>query len=255
MSKHHKVIWNTPNILTIVRIGLVPVFIALMFWSTAAARIAATVVFCVAAATDHLDGRLARRWGQVTDFGKLADPIADKALVIGAFLVFMITGDLPAKYYWWFVLIVIIREAAVTWLRSSKAKQGLVIPANMWGKAKTVSQLLLIFIILISPFFSGSAEDVMVWVTLVMIVVAFVATGLSGFIYFLDAQNVHEDAAAAPTVPTAVEGSQRQMPRSSPSSPTHAPKSIPTSPSAPDQTVDAASRFQSRVEVQKARKN
>ena len=181
---------NVANVLTIIRLILVPVFIGLMLVQTSyKARAWATVIFCVAAATDHLDGMLARRLHIVTNFGKIADPIADKALVIGAFIMLSVVGQLPFKYYWWFLAMIIGREGAVTLLRMSALRKGVVIPANMWGKGKTVTQLLLIFLMLIHVFFSGAAYTVMDYLIQALIVITFVITGLSGFIYFLDARS------------------------------------------------------------------
>ena len=191
---------NVANVLTIVRLILVPVFLVLMLvQDSLAARAWATVVFCVAAATDHLDGMLARRLQIVTNFGKIADPIADKALVIGAFIMLSVVGQLPVKYYWWFLAMIIGRELAVTLLRMQALKKGVVIPANRWGKAKTVTQLLLIFLMLIHVFFEGGAFTAMSYVIQVLLVATFVITGLSGFIYFLDARSsVKADVQADP---------------------------------------------------------
>lgn len=140
-------IWNVPNVLTMIRLVLVPVFIVLLLLGNTPAQWAAFVVFIVASITDHLDGHIARSRGLITDWGKIWDPIADKALTLGAFITLSIVG----LVYWWFTIIVAIRELGITWMRSRLLKKGIVVAANSGGKAKTVSQMALI-IFLIFPW-------------------------------------------------------------------------------------------------------
>lgn len=140
-------IWNLPNVLTMIRLVLVPVFIILILNGSVGAMWAALVVFIVAAFTDLFDGKLARERGLVTDWGKIWDPIADKALTLGAFVVLSIAGLVP----WWFTVIVAVRELGITWMRSRLLKRGIVVAANSGGKAKTVSQMLLI-VFLVFPW-------------------------------------------------------------------------------------------------------
>jgi CDP-diacylglycerol--glycerol-3-phosphate 3-phosphatidyltransferase len=129
---------NVANVLTVVRILMVPVFFLLLvpdrgshsWW-----RAAATVVFVAASVTDRVDGELARRRGIVTDFGKIADPIADKALTGAAMIALSIIGDLP----WWVTIVVMIREIGVTLLRFWVIRRG-VLAASRGGKVKTVVQ-------------------------------------------------------------------------------------------------------------------
>lgn len=138
-SAHDPVpLWNIANILTMLRIGLVPVFLVLLFVGDGhdtAWRIAATGVFAVAAITDRIDGQLARRYGLVTDFGKLADPIADKALIGAALVGLSLLGDLS----WWVTGIIAARELGITALRFAVLRHA-VIPASRGGKAKTLMQ-------------------------------------------------------------------------------------------------------------------
>jgi CDP-diacylglycerol--glycerol-3-phosphate 3-phosphatidyltransferase len=139
---------NIANALTVVRLMLVPVFVALLLTDGVAGRIAACVVFGVASVTDFLDGELARRRSLITDFGKIADPIADKALTGSALIVLSWMGDLP----WWVTGVILFRELAVTGLRFWVIHHG-VIAASRGGKAKTVLQVIAIGLyILPGPF-------------------------------------------------------------------------------------------------------
>ena len=140
-------IWNLPNVLTMVRLVLVPIFIILVLNGSVGAMWAALVVFVVAAFTDLYDGKIARERGLVTDWGKIWDPIADKALTLGAFVVLSIAGLVP----WWFTVVVAVRELGITWMRSRLLKRGIVVAANSGGKAKTVSQMFLI-VFLVFPW-------------------------------------------------------------------------------------------------------
>ncbi|GIE93550.1 CDP-diacylglycerol--glycerol-3-phosphate 3-phosphatidyltransferase [Paractinoplanes rishiriensis] len=132
-------LYNPANVLTVVRIVLVPVFLALVVSSGLAgngARIAACLVFCLASATDYVDGWIARRWSLVTSFGKVADPIADKALTGTALVVLSAYDRLP----WWVTVVILVREWGVTALRFWVIRYG-IIPASRGGKLKTVLQI------------------------------------------------------------------------------------------------------------------
>ena len=132
-------LYNFANALTVVRIVLVPVFLALVVASDLAGtgpRIAACLVFCVASATDFIDGWIARRWSLVTSFGKVADPIADKALTGTALVLLSAYGLLP----WWITVVILVREWGVTALRFWVIRYG-IIPASRGGKLKTVLQI------------------------------------------------------------------------------------------------------------------
>ena len=147
--------WNLPNALTVLRLLLVPVFVVLLLgqggddtgWRTAAA-----IVFVIASLTDFIDGDYARRTGQVTRFGQIADPIADKALTGAAFIGLSVLGELP----WWVTLLVLAREVGVTLLRFWVIRHG-VIPASRGGKLKTALQLLALLLYLL-PLDGASAE-------------------------------------------------------------------------------------------------
>jgi CDP-diacylglycerol---glycerol-3-phosphate 3-phosphatidyltransferase len=139
---------NVANVLTVLRLCLVPVFIVFLLAGGDGWRIAACVIFGLASATDFLDGELARRRGLITDFGKIADPIADKALTGSALVVLSAMGELP----WWVTGVILFRELAVTGLRFWVISHG-VIAASRGGKAKTLLQVVAIALyILPGPF-------------------------------------------------------------------------------------------------------
>ena len=139
---------NLPNKLTMLRILLVPVFMALAgitqygtaSYTTGAWYLAAGIVFAAASFTDYLDGYLARKWNLVTDFGKFADPLADKLLTTVAFLYMMRDGVCSI----WVVAVILAREFAVAGVRMVAAAGSKVIAANLWGKVKTALQMLTI---------------------------------------------------------------------------------------------------------------
>jgi CDP-diacylglycerol--glycerol-3-phosphate 3-phosphatidyltransferase len=135
---HRVSTWNMANGLTTLRILLIPVFVVVLFHGDGHQpgwRILATVVFAVASITDRFDGEIARRRGIVTEFGKLADPIADKALVGAALIGLSVLGELP----WWITLVMLGREVGVTLLRFWVIRHG-VMPASRGGKVKTMLQ-------------------------------------------------------------------------------------------------------------------
>ena len=140
---------NLPNKLTIGRIFLVPVFVASMLIEFPLHNAAALILFIIASLTDMMDGKIARKRNLVTDFGKFADPLADKILVLAAFLCFVQNGlcDCIA------VIIVLFREFSVISIRLIAASKGKVVAANMWGKVKTVTQMVAIIAILVMQTF------------------------------------------------------------------------------------------------------
>ena len=183
---------NRPNKLTLARILLVPVFmvfVSLSQFGTASFNttwyLVAGVVFAVASFTDFLDGHLARKWHMVTDFGKFADPLADKLLTTVAFLYMMRDGVCSPVV----VSIILAREFAVSGLRmvAASAKDGKVIAANMWGKVKTVLQMLTIIFYFFAAALAGPdgagfvslASQVLCWAVAAV-------TALSGGKYLWD---------------------------------------------------------------------
>lgn len=135
---------NLPNKLTLSRIALTFIFLVFLFSKGLLFRYLALVIFIVASLTDFYDGHIARSRNLVTDFGKLMDPIADKILVLAAFLAFVELQIIPA----WMVVLVIVREFVITGMRLLAASKGIVLPADKSGKHKTASQMVAIFSIL-----------------------------------------------------------------------------------------------------------
>ena len=136
---------NVPNVLTVLRIIMVPLFVVVLFWQPANQgwRFVATGIFVAAMLTDLADGYIARRYNLITDFGKLWDPIADKALTGAAFICLSLLGELP----WYFTVLILVREWGITWLRAAIAKYG-IMAANRGGKLKTVTQSLALIVFL-----------------------------------------------------------------------------------------------------------
>jgi CDP-diacylglycerol--glycerol-3-phosphate 3-phosphatidyltransferase len=173
---------NLPNTLTVVRLLVVPVFAVLLLGDSGqndAGRYWATLFFALAIITDRYDGLIARRRGQVTEFGKLADPIADKALTGTALIVLSVLGLLP----WWVTIAILVRELGVTVLRFWVIRYG-VIAASRGGKAKTVLQALAIglYILPVTGFLATARWWVMG--------VALVLTLLTGIDYVYRALNL-----------------------------------------------------------------
>ncbi len=137
---------NLPNKLTMLRIVLAPVFLAVLYWGFPGADYAALAIFIIASLTDLLDGKIARKYNLVTDFGKFADPLADKILVVAALLWFVECGRMPA----WMVMIVITREFAVSGLRMIASDNGRVIAAGWSGKVKTAATMVCIAVMLLT---------------------------------------------------------------------------------------------------------
>lgn len=135
---------NLPNKLTVGRIILVPFFVAALLANFPLNNAVALIIFIAASLTDMFDGKIARKNGLVTDFGKFADPLADKILVLAALLCFVQLGICDCIA----VIIVLFREFSVTSIRLIAASKGKVVAANMWGKAKTVSQMIAIIAVI-----------------------------------------------------------------------------------------------------------
>src|SRR6476619_4908120 len=163
---------NVPNVLTLLRVLAVPVIVVALLGETPNGDALAAGVFALAALTDGLDGYIARRRDDVTTFGKLVDPLADKLLIVAALVSLVSLGRLAA----WVAMVIIARELAVTGLRAGAAEQGVVISASWLGKLKTVLQVGAVFALIIwNP--SPTWVDVLVYVALA-------ATVISGLDYF-----------------------------------------------------------------------
>ncbi len=168
---------NIANKITILRILMVPIFLIFMLVEFPYHMEAAVTVFIAASLTDKLDGYIARKYNMITDFGKFMDPLADKLLVTGAFLVLIQFGRIEA----WIVFIILAREFAVTGLRTLAAAQNVIIAASKYGKIKTVTQIVAIVILLLDnyPF-----SLVNVPMDIIMVYAALISTVLSGVDYF-----------------------------------------------------------------------
>lgn len=166
---------NLPNKLTILRVVLIPVFVIFFLGSESWgkwARIAALIVFVIASLTDLLDGKIARKYNLVTNFGKFMDPLADKLLVAAALICFVEMGRIAS----WIVLIIISREFIISGFRLVAAESGIVIAASWWGKIKTA--VTMITIIFMLPDFGGQAvyviEQILIYASLILTVVSLV---------------------------------------------------------------------------------
>ena len=164
---------NTPNKLTIARMILVPFFVLFILtgWGGDANRYICLAIFVVASITDWFDGHLARKNNLVTNFGKFMDPLADKLLVCSALICMIELDRRPA----WFVIIIIAREFIISGFRLIAAENGVVIAANYWGKFKTVSQMVMIILLILN--FGGVFEiltQIFVWVSLALTVISLI---------------------------------------------------------------------------------
>jgi CDP-diacylglycerol--glycerol-3-phosphate 3-phosphatidyltransferase len=170
---------TTANKLTLIRVAIIPLFVIAILLNMPWSRPAALVLFILASLTDFIDGYVARKYNQVTNFGKFMDPVADKLLITAAILVFVEGGQCPS----WVALIIIAREFAVTALRLIAANGGLVIAAAMSGKVKTASSIVCICIMLTSlhkiVLFGG------ITLNTVCLAVMLVTTVISGAEYFI----------------------------------------------------------------------
>jgi CDP-diacylglycerol---glycerol-3-phosphate 3-phosphatidyltransferase len=165
--------WNLANALTVFRLALVPVFLVALFWGTGHEdgwRVIAWVVFAVASVTDRIDGEVARKRNLVTEFGKLADPIADKALIGAALIGLSLLHDLP----WWVTVVILVRELGVTGLRFWVIRHG-VLAASRGGKLKTLLQAVAIGLFVLPEW--GWLRDI-AWVVMIAAIVVALVTGL-----------------------------------------------------------------------------
>ena len=196
---------NLPNKLTILRIILVPFFVLFMLLSGDIFphhNLVALAIFGIASYTDHLDGKIARRDHLITNFGKLMDPLADKIMVMSALVCFVANGMTNTV----FVLLIMVREFAVTSIRLIAVEQGRVIPANNWGKAKTVSQIAAICVIFLLQYVLEldalglvalpaieTVQAVFYWIGFALMCVAALLAVVSGVIYAKDSAGLFRD--------------------------------------------------------------
>ena len=197
---------NLPNKLSLLRICMVPLFVAAYFLPYYWGAFIAVGLFLLAAATDFLDGYSARKYGMVTDLGKLLDPIADKILVCAALFCVVATNPLQYCYEAWAVTfglillavgatVILSRELLISAVRQIAASKGVVVQANIFGKIKTVFQdiSLPLLIILNSGIFQGTLRMIWWWTSLAIFAVAVALTIVSGVIYLLQNKKVFEN--------------------------------------------------------------
>ena len=193
---------NLPNKLTVLRIVLVAVFMLFLFSQGVMAKMLALVTFLAASLTDFLDGYIAKKNNMITDFGKLMDPIADKILILAAFLAFVEMELAPA----WMVVIIIFREVTITGLRISALTKGKVIAADDGGKHKMVSQVFAVSAVLIFLIFreagikafgllwSGSAERIYKDAIFILMLATTLLTLISGILYLIKNRGIYFNA-------------------------------------------------------------
>ena len=191
---------NLPNKLTLLRIALIPAFMAVLYWGESpGADYAALAIFIAASLTDLLDGKIARKYNLVTDFGKFADPLADKMLVTAAMLWFVEAGRMPA----WALLIVICREFAVSGLRMIASDKGRVIAAGWSGKVKTAATMVCVMVmLLLGPEIAWAASEPLTavpmgwlgWIDPACVWVIVLTTLYSGVEYFTKNKDVIQSA-------------------------------------------------------------
>jgi CDP-diacylglycerol---glycerol-3-phosphate 3-phosphatidyltransferase len=176
---------NLPNLLTVLRIMLVPALVVALLGNTREGDVLAAVVFALASATDFVDGYLARSRNSVTNFGKLMDPLADKLLVVAALISLVSLHRLAA----WVAMVIITRELAVTVLRLAATQAGVVMAASLFGKAKTCLQIITILAVI-------AVHGTPVWLT-ALLYVTVIVTVLSGLDYFFGLRRRMQAAGSA----------------------------------------------------------
>lgn len=199
---------NLPNRLTIFRIVLVPIMVIVSLlgikgevFGVSSTYWIINLIFIIASYTDHLDGKIARKNNQITTFGKFADPLADKILVLGAMLILVEDGNLPA----WIPIIVLFREFVVSGYRLvAVEKGGEVIAANIWGKLKTVTQMIAIILMFINingtnvfgAFINGNLTGFSLVINIlatVIMTISVIATIFSGWEYIKNGKDLLKD--------------------------------------------------------------
>lgn len=164
---------NLPNKLTLLRVILVPFFVVFLMCNiTPCDKWIALAIFVIASLTDMLDGKIARKYNLVTNFGKFMDPLADKLLVCSAFICFIELGKLPT----WMVLIVIAREFIISGFRLVASDNGVVIAASMWGKYKTAISMVMIGLVIAdinNPIYQV-ITNIFIWVALALTVISLI---------------------------------------------------------------------------------
>lgn len=166
---------NLANKLTVLRVVMIPFFVGFMLMDTTAGYLIALAIFCVASLTDLLDGKIARKYNMVTNFGKFMDPLADKLLVSAALVCLIDTGSLAS----WMVIVIISREFIISGFRLIASDNGVVIAASYWGKFKTTFQMAMIIMLILELAIPLGdifyyLTEVVVWISLILTVVSLV---------------------------------------------------------------------------------
>ncbi len=164
---------NLPNKLTVLRVILIPFFVACLMiggGENQTLRYAAVAIFIIASLTDMLDGKIARKYNLVTNFGKFMDPLADKLLVCSALICLVELGQLPA----WMVVIIISREFIISGFRLVASDNGIVIAASYWGKFKTTFQMIAVVLLILDIEAIQILTSACVWIALILTVVSLI---------------------------------------------------------------------------------
>ena len=177
---------NLPNKLTLFRVVLIPFFVFFLLapFFEGYGNYIAVAIFIVASLTDFLDGKIARKYNLVTNFGKFMDPLADKLLVCSAMICLISTGQLPA----WIVIIIISREFIISGFRLIASDNGVVIAASYWGKFKTTFQMIMIILLILDlPFvYMNIVNNIIVYVALILTVISLVDYIFKNYKVFID---------------------------------------------------------------------
>lgn len=169
---------NLANKITLLRVLLVPVFVVVYYLEIPYSNYLAAAIFVIASLTDALDGHIARTRNLITNFGKFADPLADKVLAAAALIVLVGADKVPA----WIVIVIIAREFAISGFRIIAASEGITIAASKWGKAKTISQLTAIILLLMNNF---PFSQIRIPMDIIMLYIALILTIISGADYIM----------------------------------------------------------------------
>ncbi|MDW2797560.1 CDP-diacylglycerol--glycerol-3-phosphate 3-phosphatidyltransferase [Clostridium boliviensis] len=164
---------NLPNKLTVLRVIMIPFFVLFLLLdggTNVTYRYIAAAVFIVASFTDLLDGKIARKYGLVTNFGKFMDPLADKLLVCAGLICFTALGQLPA----WIVIVIISREFIISGFRLVASDNGVVIAASYWGKFKTASQMIMSVLLILNIPVLAIVTNAFIWIAAILTVVSLV---------------------------------------------------------------------------------
>lgn len=161
---------NLPNKLTVLRVLMIPFFVVFMLFPIAGTydKWIALGLFIIASLTDMLDGKIARKYNLVTNFGKFMDPLADKLLVCSALICLIDTGAIPS----WMVIVIIAREFIISGFRLIASDNGVVIAASYWGKFKTVFQMVMICLMIADLEVLALVTDIVMWIALILTVVS-----------------------------------------------------------------------------------